>query len=446
MLKVLGTSTLVLPHLLKANNKQISTESLSGIDYIQPEKPITAILIGAGNRGSVYASYALSHPEEWKLVGVAEPLPFRNAAYAEKYDIPKQNRFVTWEHVFDRPKFADVVIITTQDALHYGPAMAALEMGYDVLLEKPIAPSWKECYNILKLAKKKQSIVGIGHVLRYAPYFQKMKQVIASGEIGEVVHVNHLEPVGYVHFSHSYVRGPWRNEEESNPVLLAKSCHDLDILRWIIDQPCNRVSSFGSRKMFCAEGAPEGAGKRCTECAIEKQCHFSAVRIYLREKRWSTSHFYLETTNDNTILNALKTGQYGKCVYHTDNDVLESQTINMMFDDTVNVNFSLSAPTSYDGRRTRIMGTKGNIVGDMQQMEISGLSGKPTIWTQGNALGGHGGGDLGLVRDFIQAVSRKDSSLLASRLDESIESHYIGFKTEESRHDDGKPVKVKMPT
>lgn len=452
MLKIMGfTAGVSAAAPPVARSAQKTNESLSGIDYIKPDRPVTAIIVGAGRRGGVYASYAVKHPDEWKVVGVAEPLPFRNEAYARKYNIPKENRFVTWEDVFDRPKFADVVVISTQDALHYGPAMAALEKGYDLLLEKPIAQSWRECHDILKLAQKKGSIVGVGHVLRYAPYFQHMHNIVASGALGDLVHVEHMEPVGYIHFSHSYVRGPWGNTGRATPILLSKSCHDLDILRWIVGKPCNRVSSFGSRKMFCAEGAPKGAGKRCTECAIESQCPFSAVRIYVREKKWATWHFYLEKTNDDTLMEALKTGQYGRCVYHTDNDALESQTVNMMFDDNINVSFSVVGPSPYGGRRTRIFGTKGNIVGDNETMTIYGMdsnSGKP--WNPNDAgitiRSGHYGGDAGIVGDLVQAVSRKDASLLASRLEDSMESHFIGFKAEESRLSGGKPLHVKMPT
>jgi len=200
----------------------------------------------------VYGNYGIQFFKELNIVGVAEPIPIRNEHYSKKHNIPDQNRFVTWEHVFDVPKFADAIIITTPDDLHYGPCIKALEMGYDVLLEKPIAPTEKECRDILALAKKTGRIVAVCHVLRYAPYFIKLRELIQSGEIGELISIQHFEPIQHIHMSHSYVRGNWHNSKETTPIILAKSCHDLDILRWMIDKPCKSISAFGSLKWFKA--------------------------------------------------------------------------------------------------------------------------------------------------------------------------------------------------
>ncbi len=210
------------------------------------DKPITAITLGAGSRGNVYGNYGGAFPNELNIIGVAEPIAIRNERYAAKHNIPEQNRFSTWEHVFDRPKFADAIIITTPDNLHYGPCMKALEMGYDVLLEKPIAPTEKECRDILALAKKTGRIVGVCHVLRYAPYFIKLKAMIDSGVLGELISIQHMEPIQHIHMSHSYVRGNWHNSKETTPIILAKSCHDLDILRWLIGKECKNISAFGN--------------------------------------------------------------------------------------------------------------------------------------------------------------------------------------------------------
>ena len=198
------------------------------------DKPITAITLGAGSRGNVYGNYGIQFPKELNIVGVAEPITLRNERYTEKHNIPEENRFITWEHVFNRPKFADAIIISTPDNLHYGPCMKALEMGYDILLEKPIAPTEEECRAILALAKKTGRIVAVCHVLRYAPYFIKLKEIIDSGAIGELISIQHFEPIEHIHMSHSYVRGNWHNSKETTPIILAKSCHDLDILRWLV--------------------------------------------------------------------------------------------------------------------------------------------------------------------------------------------------------------------
>lgn len=424
-----------------------SLGSLPTYEWKQPDRPITAIVIGAGGRGGTYASYAPGHRDEWRIVGIAEPIEHRNQRMGDQHRIPHANRFATWQHVFDRPKFADVCVITTPDHLHYEPAIAALDAGYDLLLEKAIAPTWEQCNGILERAQANERIVGIGHVLRYAPFFRQMKHVVQSKRIGDVVSVQHLEPVQHLHMSHSFVRGNWRNTEESSPMLLSKSCHDLDILRWIVDKPCRQVQSFGSRSFFRESRAPEGATERCTGgCAAESTCIYSALRIYLRDRVWGTHHLAIPDSSEASIRRALEQGPYGKCVFKNDNDVVDHQIVNMLFDDEVTVSMSMEAMTSYGGRRTRIFCTGGDLIGDERTLEISDFaSGEKIVWDvaeHATALGGHGGGDHRLVRDLVQAVSRRDPSLLTSSLDTSMESHQIGFLAEESRHAGGKTMDV----
>ncbi|MBE7558984.1 Gfo/Idh/MocA family oxidoreductase [bacterium] len=412
----------------------------------KPPRPITCIVIGAGSRGNVYAGYQRGHPDEWKIVGVAEPIPDRNQRMAETYGIPDEHRFVTWEHVFEKPKFADVCIITTPDNLHHGPAMAALERGYDLLLEKPIAQTWPECKDILRRSQKKGRIVAVCHVLRYTPYFREMKRIVAGGRLGRLVSVQHLEPVEHVHMSHSFVRGNWRNTESSTPIILSKSCHDLDILRWIVDRPCRKASSFGSLTLFRPEMAPPGATARCTDgCPVEATCPFSAPRIYVREKLWSRFHLNAKDDSPEAVLAALREGPYGRCVYHCDNNVPDHQITNLEFDDDITVAFSLEALTSYGGRRTRIMGTAGDLVGDEETLTVFDFSTrKRTTWDRRTApvTSGHGGGDYGLVRDFVQAVSRQDPTLLSSTIEASMESHLMAFAAEESRLAGGRVTEI----
>jgi predicted dehydrogenase len=448
-----------LPALPAATTSPVKTTPVDGqeglelgtpptINCLKPPRPVTAVVIGAGNRGNLYASYARSHPEEWKIVGVAEPIPYRNERMAKTYGVDETNRFVTWEHVFEKPKFADVCIITTPDHLHYGPAMAALELGYDLLLEKVVAQTWKECRQILDLANRKGRVVAVCHVLRYAPYFRQLRHVVRSGRIGDIVSVQHLEPVEHIHMSHSFVRGNWRNAEGSNPMILSKSCHDLDILRWIIDRPCRKVTSFGSLRLFRKEMAPEGSTPRCTDgCAAEATCPFSALKIYLKRRTY-LGHLKCDEYTGEKILAALKEGPYGRCVYRCDNDVVDHQITNLEFEDGVTAAFSMESLTSYAGRRTRIMGTKGDIVGDEHFLDVHDFAERKQIrWDVRKAatnLGGHGGGDFRLVRDFVQAVFRKDPSLLTSTLDASMESHLMGFRAEESRLKGGELMEVDL--
>jgi len=286
-------------------------------------RPITAITCGAGNRGNVYGGYASNFPEQIKIIGVAEPIPIRNERYAKAQQIADANRFKTWEDVFSRPKFADVIIITMPDNLHYVPCMKALEMGYDVLLEKPMAQSEQECRDILAMVKKTGRIVAICHVLRYSPYFIKMKKLIAEGAVGELVSIQHMEPIYHIHMSHSYVRGNWHNSKQTTPIILAKSCHDLDILRWMIEKPCQSIAAMGDLKWFRKENAPTGSTPRCMDgCTAEAGCPYSALKVYGSSRDW-TYVFDLPDDKDKqqaAVMEYLRTTNYGRCVYRMDND------------------------------------------------------------------------------------------------------------------------------
>lgn len=399
------------------------------------KKAVTAITLGAGNRGNVYGNYAAEYSDRLDIVGVAEPIPLRNERYAALHKIKEKNRFTTWEHVFERPKFADAIIITTPDDLHYGPCMKALAMGYDILLEKPIAPTEQECKDILGLAQKKGSIVAVCHVLRYAPYFIKLRELIQDGSIGELISIQHFEPIEHVHMSHSYVRGNWHNSQATTPIILAKSCHDLDIIRWMVGKPCRRISAFGGLKWFRKENQPEGATPRCMDgCKVESTCPYSALKIYHRDRQ-RTYVFDLpeeKSKQGAAILEYLRTTNYGRCVYQMENDQPDHYISNMEFEGGVTASFSMEAFTSYHGRRTRIMGSHGDIVGDMSQfVHTDFLSGKKTDWSM--TTDGHGGGDWNLVADWVQAVAEQDASLLTSSIDASVESHLMGFGAERSR-------------
>lgn len=419
----------------------------------RPDRPITAITLGAGARGNVYGNYAKAHPDEIQIVGVAEPKPLRNSRYSAKHNIKDEHRFVTWEHVFDRAKFADAIIITTPDHLHYGPCMKALDMGYDVLLEKPMAQTEKECRDILASCKRTGKIVGLCHVLRYAPYFIKLRELIHNGSIGSLMSVQHFEPIQHIHMAHSFVRGNWHNSKESTPIILAKSCHDLDIMRWLINKPCNCVSAFGSLSWFKKENAPEGSKPRCHEgCSIESNCPYSAMKIYLRERSYTYVFDLPERTElqPDAIMNYLKTTNYGRCVYRMDNDQCDHYTMNLKFEGGITASFNMEAFTSYHGRRTRVMGSMGDLVGDMESFTHTDFrTGKATKWDSSSfddgaySKHGHGGGDARLMRDWVQAVSQQDASLLTSTIEASIESHLMGFAAERSRKS-GKTAKVKI--
>jgi predicted dehydrogenase len=409
--------------------------------YTRPDRPMTCVIIGHGGRGSLYASFAQRMPDEWKVVGVAEPVDYRREACVRENVIAPEHTFTTWEHVFTRPRFADVAVISTQDAMHVGPALAALDRGYDLLLEKPIAPTWRECQAVYRKATEKRAIVAVCHVLRYAPYYVQLRRVIEAGLIGDVVSVQHMEPIGNIHMSHSFVRGPWRNKAESTPIILAKSCHDLDVLRWWIDKPCTRVSAFGSLTTFRRERAPAGAPSHCLAgCPVEQTCPYHAAQVYVHRKRFSTHHIVTPDRSDAGILEAIRAGQYGRCVYRCDNDVPDHMVTNLEFQGGVTAAFSMEGCVSYEGRRTRVMGTKGDIVGDERVMQVTLFEGGSATWdvrTASTDLGGHGGGDIRMVRDLVQAVAQRNPALLPTTLHNSMESHIMAFMAEESRLDGG---------
>jgi predicted dehydrogenase len=399
------------------------------------QKPVHAILIGAGHRGTIYASYALKYPKELKIVAVADVNPQRRKKTATEHSIPADHCFTDWKDVFALKKMADAVIIATPDYLHIQPCLAALDAGYDILLEKPIAPTEEECRIILQKAKDTNRIVGVCHVLRYSPYFRELKEVLDAGVIGDIISVQHMEPIEHVHMSHSYVRGKWKSSKMSTPIILAKSCHDTDIIRWLVNSPVHDVHCFGNLRWFTNINAPKGSTERCTDgCKVESSCPYSALQIYYRDHKRLYVFDLPEDKRkwDKLILQQLKITDYGRCVYRMDNDQPDHLTVNILFENGVTSAFSMEAHVSYEGRRTRIMGSKGDIIGDMETFVLTDFkTRKQTKWTL--KTDAHGGGDFSLVKDWVQAVSQQNKSLLSSTIEVSVESHLIAFGAERSR-------------
>lgn len=419
--------------------------------------PVKVIIIGAGNRGRTYAKYADMFPGCMKVVGVSDIRASRKNAMGNNHNIPADMRFGDWSEVFaSGRKLADAVVISTPDDTHYEPCMKALELGYDVLLEKPCAQSEKECVAIREQAHKYERIVAVCHVLRYSPYFRAMYETLKTGMIGKIISIQHMEPIECRHMCHSYVRGNWRDSDKTTPIILAKSCHDLDILRWFVGKPCKSIVADGSLTWFKSENAPEGAPMRCTDgCPHEATCPFSAIDVYVRRKA-HLGVFDLQTNRKDKaayeaeIMSKISdpNNVWGRCVYHCDNNQPDHFVSEMVFEDGVTAAFSMEAFTPYGGRRTRIMGTKGYIEGDASQFTVYEFrSNKKYIWDKKVSDipeykgSGHGGGDMALVCDFIEAVSWQDASKLTSTIDASIESHIMGFRAEKSRLS-SKKVKV----
>ena len=415
------------------------------------KRQITVAVIGAGNRGRVYTRYALQYPDVMKVVGVADLNPERRADMAQKHGIPAERCYADFKDLLAAPKFADAVIIATPDHLHFEPCMKALEIGYDVLLEKPMAQTEKECRAIYAQTKKTGRIVAVCHVLRYAPYFLALKKLVQSGAIGDLVSIQHMEPIAYWHMAHSYVRGIWRNSKKATPIILAKSCHDLDIIRWIVDKPCQSIVADGSLYLFKEENAPKGAPLRCTDgCPHEAQCPYSAIDIYKRKKLMLKVFDLKDPNDEQAIEQKLRTTGYGRCVYHCDNDQPDHYVTNMVFEGGITSSFTMDAFTPSGGRRTRIMGTKGFIDGDSKQFTLThfGPENRETWNMKIDEIGeyahaGHGGGDHALVCDFLEAVSEQSDKHLSSTIEASVESHVMGIAAEKSRRS-GRKEKVRL--
>lgn len=405
--------------------------------------PVSLIIVGAGSRGMRYASYALENPDKAKVVGVAEPRKYYRTKIADEHNISTENIFNDWRELAKKVRFADAVIIATQDSMHTEPVITFSNMGYNILLEKPMAPTVEECQSISDSVIKNKVIFAVCHVLRYTDYTQKLKNIVDVGTIGEIVSIQHLESVGYWHQAHSFVRGNWANEKNSTFMLLAKSCHDIDWLRYIVGSRCLKVSSFGNLKHFRKQNKPSGASGRCLDCAYEPKCPYSAIKIYLRDRAenglWDCPVDVLTSSHTiQGVTEALLNGPYGRCVYECDNDVVDHQVVNMIFESGTTASFTMTAFTEGRDRITRIFGTNGELYGDGSQIKTFDFLTNDTEVINVNisddsTLAGHGGGDGRIMEKFVAAIAENDQSLILSGSDESLESHLIVFAAEKAR-------------
>ncbi len=401
------------------------------------------IIVGAGGRGWGYANYATKCPDKARVVGVAEPRTFHRKRMVRAHDIPRERTFRTWQALAKQPKLADAVLICTQDAMHEKPMEAFAKLGYAILLEKPMAPTVRACRNIVKIAKEYDVPFAVCHVMRYTRYTQALKKMLTDGLIGEIVNIEHFEPVGFWHQAHSFVRGNWRNEKETSFMLLAKSCHDIDWLSYIMEKPCVRTSSFGSLRHFRKSEQPAGAADRCMECKFADSCAYSAKRFYFGrlergELGWPLDVADPEMTAE-TLEKALREGPYGRCVYACDNDVVDNQVVGLQYADGTTASFTMSAFNPGGGRKTRIGGTLGYIETNDSSLirHFDFVTGEwheiDTAASDASILGGHGGGDGGIMDAFIHAVATGDRSRILSGPDATLESHMTVFAAEESR-------------
>lgn len=401
-------------------------------------EPIEAVVIGAGLRGrDTYGAFALANPASMRVVAVAEPDGQRREVFARAHGLPAERSFEDWRALLDGPRLARVAVIATPDHLHVEPALAALADGYDVLLEKPIAPDVADCLRVVDAADNARRLLQIGHCLRYAPFYARVQQIMASRVLGDLITLSMAENVGYWHMTHSFVRGKWGNTAGAAPMILAKCCHDLDLMSWFVGRPCLRVSSAGSLRHFRPEEAPQGSTDRCTDgCPVEPTCIHSALRFYLREHDiWPWSDVSLDTDLASRRA-ALETGPYGRCVWRSGNDVVDHQVLALEFEGGVTATFVMQGFAAEPSRTIRASGTLGELRGCFEKGEIEvhrhGELSPQRIEVPFTPFG-HGGGDEGLLRHFVDVVRRnaRDEVLASGRV--TLESHLIGFAAERSR-------------
>lgn len=400
----------------------------------------TIALLGCGTRGIVYAR-ELAHYPDITVTAICD-IVHQKAEKANALTGSQALLFSDEETFFAQGKLADILIIATQDADHHRHAMRALELGYQLLLEKPVAPSEEECLAIAQKAKEKNAMVLVCHVLRYTDFYRTVAGIVHSGQLGNIVHINHTENIGYWHFAHSFVRGPWRNTTESCPLLMAKCCHDLDLLYWLMSCDCIEVKSFGGCTVFCEAAAPANTASHCLQgCAIKDSCPFDAEKIYLMQQPTGAAPVLHDAglqvvgkpdATPEEMRNALTNGAYGRCVYHCDNDVNDHQIIAMRWANGATAALNITAFTKDCYRRIHITGTKGELIAAdcNNEITVNTFLGNTTqrIPVLDHADNGHLGGDAGIIRTLVDIMQERpvDTDYFTT-IDVTMKSHSIAF-------------------
>ncbi len=413
----------------------------------------TISVIGLGNRGTEYMGFIKGfHSKKAKIVALCDISQQALDDISPLYKIPKEMQFNSTSAFFEKGVISDALIITTQDASHFEITKAAIETGYRyILLEKPVSGVRDEYRLLRDMAEANGVILIICHVLRYSNYYSKIKEIIESGKIGDVVSVNHTENVGYFHFAHSFVRGNWRDEFTSTPSILAKCCHDIDLIAWFVDSPCVSVSSVGDVKYFRKENAPEGAAERCLGgCKAKKSCPYDAEAFYITDPFYRAKFIkYMKRTltgkaknSRQDIVNALKYGDYGKCVFLNDNNVCDHQLVTMKFENGAVAVLNLNGFSQKMFRECHIVGTKGELIGYGTKLKMNIFGGKSSsVWTGSPAVSGHVEGDIRLINGFIKIICGERSDLKnVTTIDATVISHDIALAAEVSRKNGGERV------
>lgn len=404
------------------------------------------VVFGYGQRGCIYAAYAVAFPSQFSLVAIIENDEKRiQKAKEECQGVPI---FEDYNAFIEAGLSADLVAVCTQDSQHKEHAIAMMRAGYDLLLEKPIANTEEDCRAIYNASVEYARKVIVCHVLRYSPFYSAVKRVIDSGALGEIVTIHASENVGYYHQAHSFVRGPWRNSKLSSPMILAKCCHDMDILRYLIGEKCVSVNSYGGLYYFNEKNAPKDSAQYCSDCP-QKGCIYNAQTLYTQEgmKGWFARYFCTRELKRENVLEDLRHTQYDKCVFRNDNDVVDHQTTVMQFAGGKTACHTMTAFSREIYRDIKIHGTKAELYGVMEDnlIEVRTFGGEVTKVLPKlpeSAVGGHCGSDHFMMQNIYNVLNGEKAEGV-TYLDVSIESHLMSFAAERSRLNEGQTEKIK---
>lgn len=403
---------------------------------------IRAVIVGAGARGNrVFADLMARYQTGFAVAGVVEPVDRKREAFCDQYGVPADRAFPSLAAFLAAPKIADIVFICTLDPTHYEICVAVSEAGYDVLLEKPIATTLPDCLALLEAERRCRNRIFVTHGLRYAPFFRRIREILRAGTYGAVRHVSVMENVGHWHFAHSYVRGNWRRVDLCAPIILTKCSHDLDIIPWLVGDRVTAVSSVGSLAYFRPANAPEGAARRCVDCGLQDTCRYSATRFYLRDEGgWPFETIVPPPDSLEARRAAITAGPYGRCVWHSDNDVCDNQTVTLEFASGTHATLGMYALTADTTRKVTVLLDDAEITGDLyrRRLLVSPFTGLPYELDEREVElpeveDRHGGGDLGLLRALSDHLLRGTETEIVSSLQASVLSHVLAFLAEDSR-------------
>ncbi len=407
------------------------------------EQILEAVIVGAGSRGNtVFAELMATEELGYHVAGVVEPDLVRREAFVRRYGLPPERTFATLDAFLAAPRFADLVFICTPDRTHFELSEAVARQNYPIVLEKPVATTMAECLALLEIQRETGTEIFVAHGLRYSPFFQMVRQLIAEDRIGQIRHLHLTENVGHWHFAHSYVRGQWRRADQSAPIVLTKTSHDLDLIQWLMGGQVRSITSHGDRSYFRAENAPAGATPRCVDCPHQETCLFSATRFYLDERPEWPYDVVLGGAPESREARrrAIEIGPYGHCVWLNDNDVCDSQVVVLEYESGVMASFEMHALTAENTRLIRVLGERGEITGNFRrsQLRVTRFSGeKDVVESEKIPLpvfsDSHGGGDLHLLRSLHEYLVHGGGGDVITSLQSSLASHVLAFLAEDSR-------------